>query len=141
MKNTIQGLFTLFNAGNTFNTAISGRMYYSIAPAGTTLADGPYAIVFVVSNVDNDTFTENQNDIYLQFSLYSGLSSPAEILDMETYLTAMLKDKTFAVSGATVVTTQRLQSNGPTWTPADLETGKEGYWSTDVDFCVYINRA
>jgi hypothetical protein len=141
MKNTITGLMTLFNSGGTFYNDVGGRLYYSIAPAGTTLADGPYSVFFVVSNVDEDTFTEAQNSIYLQFSLYSGLSSPAEILDMETHLTAMLKDKIFTVSGATVVTTHRLQSNGPSWNEANLETGKEGYWETQVDFVVYINRA
>jgi hypothetical protein len=141
MKETITGLMTLFNAGCTFNTSIGGRLFYSVAPAGTNLADGSYAIFFVVSNVDEDTFSENQASIYIQFSLYSGTSSPAEILDMETYLTAMLKDKTFPVSGATVVHSHRLQSNGPTWTKADMELGTEGYWSTDVDFLIYINRS
>jgi hypothetical protein len=141
MKNTIAGIFTLFNAGCTFNTSVGGRMFYSVAPTGTTLADGAYCVFFVVSNVDDDTFSENQNSIYIQFSLYSGTSSPTEILDMETYLTAMLKDKTFPVSGATVVHTHRLQSNGPTWTKADMELGTEGYWSTDVDFLIYINRS
>jgi hypothetical protein len=132
---------TLFNAGCQFNTDIGGRLFYSVAPTGTTLTDGPYAVFFVVSNVDSDTFTENMNEIYIQFSLYSGLSSPAEIMDMETHLTEMLKDKVFSVTGATVVTTHRLQSNGPTWTEASMETGKPGLWSTDCDFCIYINRA
>jgi hypothetical protein len=141
MKNTITGLMTLFNSGGTFYNDVAGRLFYSVAPAGTTLSDGPYAVFFVVSNVDDDTFSENQATLYIQFSLYSGTSSPAEILDMDTHLTAMLKDKTFAVSGATVVHSHRLQGNGPTWTKADMELGTEGYWSLDVDYEIYINRS
>jgi hypothetical protein len=141
MKNTITGLFTLFNAGCTFNTAIGGRLYFSVAPAGTTLSDGPYATFDVVSVVDEDTFTENFVNLYIQFNLYSGLSSSAEILDMDSYLTAMLKDKIFSVVGATVVHTHRLQSNGPSWVKADMQLGTEGYWETSTDYEIYINRS
>ena len=140
MKNLITGLMTLFNASNSFNTDIGGRLYFGQAPEGTDLANGPYAIFFPVSDVDDDTFTENQKEVYLQFSLFSGASSPAEILDMDTHLTALFKDKVFTVSGWTVVTMRRISGSGPLYNSADVEAGTGFYWQTDVDFTIFISK-
>lgn len=140
MKEIITGLMTLFNAGGSFYNDIGGRLFYGQAPEGTNLADGPYAIFFPVSDVDDDTFTENMKEIYIQFSLFSGDSSPATIMDMDTHLTTLFKDKVFTVSGWTVVTMRRISGNGPIYNSADVEPGTGFYWQTDVDFTVSVNK-
>ncbi len=134
------GLMTLFNAGGDFYNDIPGRLFYGDAPEGTNLSEGPYAIFFYVSDVDEDTFTENMKEVYVQFSLFSGDSSPAAILAMDTHLTAMFKDKTFAVTGWTVVIMKRVQGSGPINVPADVDAGTGRYWQFDVDFTVMVNK-
>ena len=131
------GIFSLFTASSDFYTDIGGRLFYSMAPDGAEL---PYAVYFFVSDVDEDTFTENMKEVYVQFSLYSGASSPAEILDMDTHLAALFKDKVFTATGWTVVVMRRQQGNGPINVPADTEAGTGRYWQFDIDFQITISK-
>ncbi len=131
-------LMTVFNAGGSFYTDVNGRLYFGSAPEGAEL---PYAIFFFVSDTNDDTFTEELVDLYVQFSLFSGDSSPAAILKMDTDLTAMFKDKVFAVTGWTVVTMRRIGGSGPIWNAADVEAGTGGYWQFDSDYTVNLNKA
>jgi hypothetical protein len=142
LKNITQGLITLFNAApggvnNSFWTAVNGRLFDTEAPDNTEL---PFAVYFVVSDVDEDTFSENMKEVYVQFSLFSDKSSSAEIKDMDTHLTSLFKDKVFTVSGWTVVTTKRVAGNGPHVNPADVEAGTGRYWQTDVDFQITVSK-
>jgi CRISPR/Cas system-associated endoribonuclease Cas2 len=98
----------------------------------------PYGIFFFVSDVNDDAFAKQEKEVYVQFSLFSGDSSPAAILKMDLDLTAMFKDKTFSVTGWTVINMKRVQGSGPIYNPADVEAGTGFYWQTDVDFIVSI---
>jgi hypothetical protein len=147
VKALITGLMTFFNAApggvhNSFWTDVGGRLYFVEAPQGTNLSDGPYATFFPISDVNDDVFTKEGKEVYVQFSLFSGSSSAAEILDMDTHLSALFKDKVFTVPGTpapwTVVVMRRVQGSGPINVPADTEAGTGRYWQTDVDFTISI---
>jgi len=140
VKTLITGMMTLFNTGGDFYDDISGRLFFGNAPEGTDLSEGPFAVFFPVSDTNDDTFSEEMKDVAIQFSLFSGESSPAEILDMDTHLTALYKDKTFTVSDWTVVVMRRLQGSGPFNMPADVEAGTGKYWQTDIDFEITIQQ-
>jgi hypothetical protein len=132
------GLATFFNATvagvhNDFWIDVNGRLFWKKAPAGTSLADGPYAIFFSASDVNEDTFTEEIRDDFIQFSLFSGESSDDKILDMDEHLTALLNGKTYAITGARV-TMLRQQGNGPVAVSEATEMGTEEYSQTDVDY-------
>ena len=131
------GIFSLFTASSDFYTDIGGRLFYAAAPDGAEL---PYAVYFFVSDVDEDSFTENMKEVYVQFSLFSGDSSPSNILLMDTHLTAMFKDKIFTVTGWTVVTMRRISGSGPIYNAAYVEAGTGFYWQTDVDCTVLLNK-
>lgn len=135
------GIFALFTAASDLYADLGGRLYFGDAPEGTNLSDGPYGIFFFVSDVDDDTFTENMKEVYVQFSLFFGDSSPAAILKADKDLTTMFKDKTFAVTGWTVVTMRRISGSGPIYNAKDVEAGTGFYWQTDVDFTVSVNKA
>jgi hypothetical protein len=141
MRAIITGLMTLFNAGGAFYNDIGGRLYFGQAPEGTDLANGPYAIFFIVNDNPDDVFAKEGKEAYIQFSLFSGDSSPAAILDMATHLEALLKDKTFAVTGWTVQNTFLQQTNGPIYNSADVEAGTGFYWQTDMDFRVDLKKS
>jgi hypothetical protein len=142
MKEITTGLFALFNEKvgsyyNDFYTAVNGRLYDTMAPDGTPM---PFAVYFIISDVDVDTFSENMKEVYIQFSLFSDASSSAEIKDMDTALTAMLKDQVFAITGWTVDVMKRVMGNGPMVTQADEAAGTGRFWQTDVDFVLYVSK-
>lgn len=70
-------------AGSSLYSDIGGRMFKGRAPEGT---DFPYVVYFVVSDVTDLTFTENYEDVLIQFSLFSNASSSGEIEDMFAHL-------------------------------------------------------
>lgn len=132
-----KGIYAAFNTVNDFNADVAGRLFFASAPDGTEL---PYAIYFFISDRDDDTFTENMREVYLQFSLFSGASSPSEILSMDGHLTALYKDKVFSVTGWDVVSVRRVQGSGPINIPADVESGEGGYWQFDVDYEMLVSK-
>ncbi len=138
MDNLRLGIMALFNTGGAFNTAVNGRLFFGDAPEGTNLQDGSYAIFFFVSDTNDDVFAGQGKEVYVQFSLFSGDSSPAVILAMDTHLTTMFKDKIFPVSGWTVVVMKRVQGSGPINVPADVDAGTGRYWQFDIDYVISI---
>jgi hypothetical protein len=127
------GIYALFTAASDLYADLGGRLFFGAAPDGAEL---PYGIFFFVSDVDDDTFTDTMKEVYVQFSLFSGDSSPAAILKADLDLTAMFKDKTFSVTGWTVVTMRRVSGSGPIYNSADVEAGTGFYWQTDVDYTI-----
>lgn len=145
MNNFIKGIITLFKSAPggsdyAFYTDVSGRLYYAKAPPGTSLSNSPYATFMILNDVDLDTFTENMVTVYLQFSLFSGSDGVVEIGGIDSDLTTMLKDKTWAMTGATIVHCHRTQGDGPISVPANTEAGTEEYWIKTIDYEVLINR-
>ena len=139
------GIYTFFTAApggvhNDFYTALNGRLFFGEAPEGTNLSDGPYGIFFFVSDTNNDVFAGQGKDVYVQFSLFSGDSSPAVILDMDKDLSTLYKDTSFAVTGWTVINMKRVQGNGPLNIPADTESGTGRYWMHTVDFEISLHK-
>ena len=140
MKNLYLGLLTFFNSTQgTFWADVNGQLYDTEADPSATY---PYAVYSIMSDVDSDTFTENNKNIYLQIALYSATpNDKSQILDMDTHLTDWLKDKIFAASGWTVVSTKRLQGTGPySDTVGTTETGLEKVWKMDVDFELLVSK-
>jgi hypothetical protein len=142
LKAITTGLMTLFNAApggvnNAFWTDIQGRLFDTEAPEGVAM---PYAVYFIISDVDMDTFSDNLREIYIQFSLFSDKSSSAEIKDMDTHLTDLFKDKVFTVTGWTVCVMKRVMGSGPLINPADVEAGTGRYWQTDVDYHLIVSK-
>ena len=69
------GIYTLFNAGNTFKTAVGGRLYLTVAPQGATY---PYAVYQMLGRNYDPDFAEEIEDIDIQFSVFSQNRSATE---------------------------------------------------------------
>jgi hypothetical protein len=138
LRQAIMTRFTIVS--NDLYNDVGGRLFFGDAPEGTNLSDGPYAIFFFVSDVDEDTFTENMQEVYVQFSLFSGESSPTTIIGMDGHLSALFKDQSFVVAGWTMVIMKRVNGSGAINVPADTEAGTGRYWQFDTDFTVTLNR-
>lgn len=146
MKNFLTSIATLFastpsGSHYAFYTSVSGRLFFVKAPPGTSLSNGPYAVLSFINDIDNDTFSENMVTVPLQISMYSGEESPQVVLDMDTNLSLMMKNRTWPLTDGQIVHSLRIQGDGPHNVPANTEAGTEEYWLYMTDYEVLINRA
>ncbi len=71
------GITTLFTGtpAHAYYVAIGGRQYLKKAPQGATF---PYVVYDYISGMPEPTFTENEEEIWLQFGIYSQTNSAVE---------------------------------------------------------------
>lgn len=91
-------------SGSSLETAIGGRMFKGRASEG---ADYPFIVFFVVTNRPEKTFSENYEDVIIQFSLFSSTSGTTEIENMYTHLKALYDECVLSITGATLIWMKR----------------------------------
>jgi len=79
-------------------------MYKGRAPAGTPF---PFVVFSVISDLSRPTFTEQYEDVLLQFSLFSATGSTTEIEDMFTHLKALYDECALTITGSSLVWMRR----------------------------------
>jgi len=110
MKNLKNAIYTKFTAligasHNSFYSAISGKLYYERAPQDATL---PYAVYTIVSDVPDWNFTNNFENVRLQFNLYSADSfDDEEVEDMYTALKALYDWCSLSITNSVLVYMRR----------------------------------
>lgn len=139
------GIYTVFTAApggvnNALYAALGGRLFYGNAN-GMNLAEGEYAYFFPVSSNPADTFTEERRVVYLQFSIFSGSSSPAKIAEIAGYLIDLLKDKPFSMTGYVVEEVRLLSDSLPVWVQGETEAAGDGEWQDDVEFKITVSKS
>jgi len=82
--------------GSGFYNDVSGRMYHNIAPQQATF---PYCVYFSVSDLDDLDFSDEQEDILLQFNVYSQNNSALEAGNLLESLKTMYDDCSLTVTG------------------------------------------
>ena len=105
-------------------------MFKGRAPDGTSF---PYVIFFVVTDMPDRTFTEDYENVIIQFSLFSTASGTTEIEDMFTHLKTLYDEKPFTITGSTLVWMRRSNTSflvEDHTTP----TGTQQVWHYAVDF-------
>lgn len=130
MLNLTTAIYSKFS-GSDLSTAIGGRLFKGQAPDG---ADYPFCVFFVVTDTPDRTFTEDFQDVVVQFSLFSITSGTTEVENLYNYLNALYDDKTpFGVTGSTLIWMRRSQANflvEDHTTP----TGTQRVWAYHVDY-------
>jgi hypothetical protein len=106
MKALSQAIFTK-TTGSALDTALGGRIYKGMAPDGTVY---PYAVYMLVSDVPDPTFTENLENVLIQWSLFSSASSSGEIEDLFANLKTLYDDCSMSITGETLLWCQRANS-------------------------------
>lgn len=98
MKSLFQGIFTRFNSteGQVLKNLLGGRLYNTYAPQGASF---PLATVSLISDIPDGTFTEDWENVLLQFSIYSLSSSAVEVCDTFDALKVLYDDCPLVVSG------------------------------------------
>jgi len=145
MKSLFQAIMTRFNAlsgadpnqvHNAFYTALSGRLYNSVAPQGKAqLPSGaPYCVFLMVSGVPEGTFTEIQENVLIQFSLFDSESSAGTVCDNYEKLTELFDDCELSVSGYTHIFMQRESQQ------LIREEEDPGIWHYMVEYRILIEK-
>jgi len=95
-------------AGSVLSTAVGNRLYKGRAPDG---ADYPYIVYFVVTDMPDRTFTEDYENVIIQFSLFSTASGTTEVEDMFTHLKTLYDEKPFTITGSTLIWMRRANTS------------------------------
>ena len=136
MKNLTTAIYTRFT-GSALSTSVGGRLYKGRAPQGVVW---PYVVYFVVSDVPFKTFTEDYEDVLLQFSLFSNTpESTTQVEQMFSDLKTLYDEAILTVTGYTMVWMKR--QNAVLIAEEDITTsGTSETWHYAVDYDIRISK-
>ncbi|MCK5617730.1 hypothetical protein KAR91_88515 [Candidatus Pacearchaeota archaeon] len=98
-KELFTAILTLFNAGNDFNTAVSGQL---AAYKAKDDASSPHSVMTLISDGPEYTFTGNNLEVaQVQFSIYDNSAAPDTIMDTQQKLWDLFDDAIIAMTGFT----------------------------------------
>jgi len=95
MQVLFTGLWNKYNSNAALKAVVSG-MYLTEAPQGTAY---PYIVYHKISGVADYTYTEDMENVIIQFSIFDDHSSSTTINDIYTKLTALYDWCTLTVTG------------------------------------------
>jgi hypothetical protein len=130
----IYGRFTTVT--NYLNTDVAGRMYKDIAEQG---ADFPYIVFEMISDVPDDTFTEDIAEVYIQFSLFSNTGDSTEIENMYSHLKELYDDCVIAPTGSYFINMSRVNTTKID-SAVTTESGESYIHGRAVDYLVTIQK-
>jgi len=131
MKELFKAIKTLFSAANTFNTAMGGQLY--LAHADQETASFPYCLYSKPVGVSEWTYTEDQEDILIQFSIFSKNNSAAEIEDAFDKLKTLFDDAVLSVTGYTSLFMHRESDRL-------IRDNENNVWQHDVDYNISLEK-
>ena len=92
-------------AGSALASDIGGRLHKGRAPEGT---EYPYVVYMVISDVPEKTFTEDFENVVIQFSLFSATqSSSNEVETMFADLKTLYDECSLTITGSTLLRMKR----------------------------------
>jgi hypothetical protein len=92
-------------SGSALSSAVGGRIYLDQAPEEKPGL--PYIVFFIVTSVPEKTFTENFEDILIQFSIFSNSQSVAEISAIYDALNTLFDECSFTMTSDTLIRMNR----------------------------------
>jgi len=136
MKNLLAAIMTKVS-GSSLSSDVGGRIYLDQAPEG---CEFPYAVMQIVSDVPDHTFTEDFENIIIQFSLFSSSSGATEITGMFADLKTLFDECSLTITGSTLVWMKRTNLT----TMVDDITVSDGtqqvrHWAVDYEVMTSLN--
>jgi len=99
MKNLTTSIYSK-TTGSALASRVDSRIYKGRADQGS---DYPYVVFNVISDVPDDTFTEELEDVLDQFSLFSATYGTTEVENMYTDLKTLYDKCTLSITGSTLL--------------------------------------
>lgn len=127
MQVLFQGLWNKYNGNAALKAVVSG-MYFTEAPQGTAY---PYIVYHKISGVADYTFTEDMENVIIQFNIYSDSNSSTTINDIYTKLTALYDWCSLTVTGWNSIYMKR---------ELDNLTRDNGVWNYFVQYRLEIQK-
>ena len=137
MKNLSTAIYSKASTSGAFWTAIGGRFYKGIAPAGAVF---PYVVYMLVSDDTDNTFREELEDVQMQFSIFSATNSSAEVEDIYTLLKSVYDKCNLTITGNTFLHMLRLQSTLMVDDVTVNPTGTGWVWHYAVDYNIMMQK-
>lgn len=119
-------------SGSAFSTAIGGRLYKGRAPDGAVY---PYVVYMVISETPDPTFSDDLENVLVQFSIFSSASSSGEAEDIYALLCALYDNCALTITGETMIYMQR-QVATPMVEDHVTVSGTLEVWHYAVDYAV-----
>jgi hypothetical protein len=91
-------------AGSALSSDVGGRVYLDEAPQEVEF---PYIVFFIVTGSGDDNFTDNIDDLLIQFSLFSASKGAAEISGIYNNLETLFHDCELTATGYNTVWMKR----------------------------------
>ena len=82
------------------STDVDGRIFYKEAPQNSQF---PYCVYFIISGIQDKTFTEHYTNTLIQFSLFSSSEGATEIATMYKDLKALFDECSMTITSNTLV--------------------------------------
>ena len=95
MQVLFTGLYNKYN-GNAALKAVINGFYFTEAPQDAVM---PYIVYHKISGVPDHTFTEDMENVIIQFNIYDDHSSSTTVNDIYAKLTALFDWCTLIVAG------------------------------------------
>ena len=140
MKSLTTAIFGKMTSTTALYSDIGGRLYKGKAPAS---AEYPYIVFQIVSDVPEKTFSEDFEDILIQFSLFSSASSSSDVENMFAHLKELYDECALtitAVSHDIAATLVWMKRENATLMVEENTTpsGTQEVWHYAVDYSVMI---
>lgn len=136
MKNLTTAIFSKMTSSTDLYADIGGRLYKGRAPEGAAY---PYIVYMVVSDMPWKTFSEDYEDVLIQFSLFSISPSSTEVEDMFTHLKSLYDECSLSITGATLVWMKR-QNAILMVEDHTTPTGTQQAWHYSVEYEVLTSK-
>lgn len=124
-------------SGSALSTSVGGRIYLDRAPQGAVY---PHVVFFIVSGVPERTFTEEYENVLIQFSLFSASKSATEITTMYANLDTLFDECALTITGSTLV---RMSRRNLTTMVEDIQmknsTVEVKHWAIDFEVKTSLN--
>ncbi len=99
MLNLLTAIKSKFS-GSALSTDVDGRIYLDQAPENCQC---PYVVYFIVSGVQDKTFTEHYTNTLIQFSLFSASEGATEISTIYRDLKTLFDECSMTITSNTMV--------------------------------------
>ena len=103
MNNLLTAIMTKIS-GSALSTDVGGRIFLDQAPDG---CDFPYVVFFIVTDAPEKTFSEDFENIIIQFSLFSASQGATEITTMYRDLKALFDECAMTITSNTLIWMKR----------------------------------
>lgn len=105
MNNLLTAIMTKITTGpSALDSDVAGRVFLDQAPQGVEF---PYIVFSIVSDVPEKTYSEDFENVMIQFSLFSISESVSEIADMYADLKTLFDECSLTITSSTLVWMKR----------------------------------